>query len=109
MKIRPLNVKSVIKSFQEKNHYYRHLREAHSIELKLNMLYATPEFLYKFKCDHCEEKFNRQETLKRHVKTIHGGDVCKSEEYKCKFCMKTFNRNDNKRRHEVNCLKNKKE
>ena len=90
-----------------KNHYNRHLREAYSIEHKLNMHYASPEILYKFKCDHCEEKFNRNETLKRHVKTIHGDDVYESEEYKCKFCMKTFNRNDNKRRHEASCPKNK--
>ena len=70
-------------------------------------MHYAPEILYKFKCDHCEEKFNRNETLKRHVETIHGDDVYESEEYKCKFCMKTFNRNDNKRRHEASCPKNK--
>lgn len=97
------------KKFSRRNYYNRHLREAHSIDLKLNLHYATPEFLYKFNCDQCEEKFNRYETLKRHVETIHGDDDHEHKEYKCTFCIKTFNRNDNKRRHEASCPENKKE
>ena len=97
------------KHFSRINYYNRHLREAHSIEQKLNLHYATPEFLYKFNCDQCEEKFNRCETLKRHVETIHGDNDHEHKEYKCNFCMKTFNRNDNKRRHETRCPENKKE
>ena len=97
------------KHFSRINYYNRHLREAHSIEQKLNLHYATPEFLYKFNCDQCEEKFNRCETLKRHVETIHGDNDHEHKEYKCNFCMKKFNRNDNKRRHETRCPENKKE
>ena len=88
------------KKFSRNNHYTRHLRDVHSLESNINTNYAGTEFIYKFKCNFCEQRFKRQEALQRHNKSKHGEQ---SQEYECKVCSKKFNRDDNRKRHESGC------
>ena len=42
-----------------------------------------------FECDHCQEIFKNKQSLKQHVKTIHGNKALL-----CILCPKTFARKD---------------
>jgi uncharacterized Zn-finger protein len=88
------------KKFSRNNHYTRNLRDVHSLESNININYAATEFVYKFKCEFCEQRLKRQEALQRHNKSNHGEQ---SQEYKCKVCIKKFNRDDKRKRHESGC------
>ena len=58
----------------------------------------------KLKCTHsdCNVTFGRAQSLKKHLKTVHG----KQKKVNCKFCKKSFKTKDNKVTHEMGCKEN---
>ena len=73
----------------------RHKREVHLITSKY-LEFADPESV-GYKCDKCDQWFERKENLKRHVSTVH--IESKDQRFTCDKCNKTFGRIDSLKRH----------
>ena len=73
----------------------RHKKEVHLISSKY-LLFADPESV-GFKCETCDQKFERKDHLKRHVSTVH--KESKDQRFTCENCSKSFGRIDSLKRH----------
>lgn len=82
------------KTFNTISNLYRHKKEKHW-EINANLAYNTQSSLIE--CKHCDVKFTRAETMKRHVENIHSGK--RKTFFKCAECDIQFSRKDNHARH----------